>query len=158
MPNTRTPIAQAARLLRAAAKDIKDCHTRGDEDWTGELEALAAHDEHLAAAQALELIEKPGDDLTKRLIAACRHTTLTWEDRRAVGEAIARLQTTKPAQEDAVDSVRQAIRDYHFALDNRVHGILAANKALKAVEAALGTHWVQGKELAARAVPHQASQ
>ena len=54
MPNTRTPIAQAARLLRAAAKDIKDCHTRGDEDWTGELEALAAHDEHLAAAQAQE--------------------------------------------------------------------------------------------------------
>ena len=54
MTTTPTPIAQAARLLRAAAKDIKDCHTRGDEDWSGEPEALAAHDEHLAVAQALE--------------------------------------------------------------------------------------------------------
>ena len=42
------------RLLHAAAKDIKDCHTRGDEDWTGEPEALASHDEHLAAARVLE--------------------------------------------------------------------------------------------------------
>lgn len=153
MTPTSTPIAQAVRLLRAAAKDIKDCHTRGDEDWSGEPEALAAHDEHLAAAQALELIEQPGDDLTKRLIAACRHTTLTWEDRRAVGEAIARLQTTTPAQGDAVEPVRQAIRDYYFALDSRMHGILAADKALKAIESALGTHWVQGQELAARAKP-----
>ncbi len=153
MTTTSTPIAQAVRLLRTAAKDIKDCHTRCDEDWSGEPEALAAHDEHLAAALALELIEQPGDDLTKRLIAACRHTTLTWEDRRAVGEAIARLQATTPAQEDAIEPVRQAIRDYYFALDNRMHGILAADKALKAIEAALGTHWLQGKELAARASP-----
>ena len=51
------------------------------------------------------------------------------------------------------DSVRQAIRDYHFALDNRQHGGLAADKALMAIEAALGTRWVQGKELAARAAP-----
>ena len=200
MTPTSTPIAQAVRLLRAAAKDIKDCHTRGDEDWAGEPEALAAHDEHIAVAQALELIEQPIDDLSKRLIATCRHALLTWEDRKALGEAIARLQAATPAQhhvlrdllnrrpainvgldlayarwnaecyqvmgaqanaaandtppqEVAYAHVRQAIRDYHFALDSRMHGILAADKALKAIEAALGTHWVQGKELAARAAP-----
>lgn len=102
MNTTPTPIAQAVRLLRAAAKDIKDCHTRGNDDWTGEPEALAAHDEHLAAAQALELIEQPGDDLSKRLIAACRHDMLTWEDRKAVGEAIALLQSATPAQLNAL--------------------------------------------------------
>lgn len=114
MTTTSTPIAQAVRLLRAAAKDIKDCHTRGGNDWTGEPEALAAHDEHLAAALALEQLIAP-------------------------------------------DPVRQAIRDYHFALDSRMHGILAADKALKAIEAALGTHWVQGKELAARATTGSAA-
>ncbi|MEG0000598.1 hypothetical protein [Comamonas sp.] len=56
-------------------------------------------------------------------------------------------------QEDALLQVQQAIHDYHFELDCRKHGILAADKALKAIEAALGTHWVQGKELAARAAP-----
>ncbi len=108
MLTTSTRIAQAVRLLRAAAKDIKDCHTRGDEDWAGEPEALAAHDEHIAVAEALEQLV-------------------------------------------ATDLVRQAIRDYHFALDCRVHGILAADKALKAIEDALGTHWVQGSEIAERA-------
>ena len=107
MTTTPTPIAQAVRLLRAAAQDIKECHTRGDNDWTGEPEALAAHDEHLAAAQALEQLIAP-------------------------------------------DPVRQAIRDYHFALDKRQHGGLAADRALMAIEAALGTRWVQGQELAAR--------
>lgn len=53
-------------------------------------------------------------------------------------------------------AVRQAVRDYHFDLDNRVHGVLAADKALKAIEAALGTHWVQGKERAARAARGEA--
>ena len=102
MTTTSTPIAQAVRLLRAAAKDIKDCHTRGDEDWAGEPEALAAHDEHIAVAQALELIEQPIDDLSKRLIATCRHALLTWEDRKAVGEAIALLQATPRSQADAL--------------------------------------------------------
>ena len=108
MITTPSPIAQAVRLLRAAAKDIKDCHIRGDDDWTGEPEALAAHDEHLTAAQALEQLIAP-------------------------------------------DPIRQAIRDYHFALDTRQHGGLAANQALKAIQAALGSHWVEGQELAARA-------
>jgi hypothetical protein len=55
------------------------------------------------------------------------------------------------------DAVRQAIRDYHFALDNRQHGGVAADQALKAIEVALGTHWVQGKERAARAATGSAA-
>lgn len=48
------PITQAVRLLRAAAQDLRECHTRGNEDWTGEAAAKAAHDEHMAVAEALE--------------------------------------------------------------------------------------------------------
>lgn len=59
MSTTPAPIAQAVRLLREAAKDLKDCHTRGDGDWAGEPEALAAHDEHIAAAEALEQYARP---------------------------------------------------------------------------------------------------
>lgn len=59
MTTTPTPIAQAVLLLRAAAQDLKDCHTRGDGDWAGEPEALAAHDEHIAAAEALEQYVRP---------------------------------------------------------------------------------------------------
>ena len=60
-------------------------------------------------------------------------------------------------QENALHQVQQAIRDYHLALDNRQHGALAADKTLMAIEAALGTRWVQGKELAARATTGSAS-
>lgn len=52
-----------------------------------------------------------------------------------------------------INSVHQVIRDYHFALDTRQHGGVAADQALRAIEAALGTRWVQGHELAARATP-----
>ncbi len=48
--------------------------------------------------------------------------------------------------------VLQAIRDYHFALDSREHGGVAADRALNAIQAALGMPWRQGVEKAARAV------
>ena len=40
-----------------------------------------------------------------------------------------------------------AIRDYHFALDNREHGAVAMDKALNEIESALGLPWRQGEEL-----------
>lgn len=51
------PIANAARLLREAAEELKNCHTleATGHDWTGEPEAKAAYDEHMATANALEL-------------------------------------------------------------------------------------------------------
>ena len=55
------------------------------------------------------------------------------------------------AQADARDAVSQAVRDYHFALDTRQHGGVAAGKALGAIQEALGLNWVQGAEASARA-------
>ena len=52
---------------------------------------------------------------------------------------------------DARDAVTQAVRDYHFALDNRQHGGVAAERAIDAIQTALGLHWVQGAEASTRA-------
>lgn len=47
--------ARAAELLRESAADLKLCHTVGvSDDWTGEEDAKAAHDEYLAVAAAIE--------------------------------------------------------------------------------------------------------
>lgn len=51
---------------------------------------------------------------------------------------------------DAVQAVRMAIRDYHYALDTRQHGGVAQGKAVGAIEEALGMPWKRGVELAAR--------
>lgn len=42
--------------------------------------------------------------------------------------------------------VETAIRDFHFALDSRQHGDVAAHKALSAIQQALGMEWRQGEE------------
>ena len=47
-------------------------------------------------------------------------------------------------------AIRQAIADYHLALDNREHGGVAADNALASIENALNLRWVQGAEKAKR--------
>lgn len=51
--------------------------------------------------------------------------------------------------------IEQAIRDYHFALDNREHGGVAAGKAIDAIEELLGRPWRQGEETALRSLKGQ---
>lgn len=48
-------------------------------------------------------------------------------------------------------TIQQALRDYHFALDSRQHGGLAADQALNTIAQAMDMHWQQGKEAARRA-------
>ena len=61
------------------------------------------------------------------------------------------------AQEDArLRLVRQAVRDFHYALDNRKHGGVAAGAAMNAIELALNMYWQQGQEADRRA--NQAAQ
>ncbi|WP_407715756.1 hypothetical protein ACJJWD_09375 [Comamonas testosteroni] len=61
------------------------------------------------------------------------------------------------AQEDArLRLVRQAVRDFHYALDNRKHGGVAAGAAMNAIELALNMYWQQGQEADRRA--NQATQ
>lgn len=95
MTTTSTPIAQAVRLLRAAAKEIKDCHTRGDDDWSGEPEALAAHDEHLELAKTLEQLGETArafpamtQELEKILGTMCFQTISLSQILRAGGQEI----------------------------------------------------------------------
>lgn len=54
-----TPIQDACRLLREGAAELKNGHTLAStcHDWTGEPEAKAAYDEHMAAADALERLQ-----------------------------------------------------------------------------------------------------
>lgn len=67
-PAAATPpapaIADAARLLRAAAHELQQSHTtsRDRNDWTGEEGAKASYDEHMAAAAALEGMGQPQAD------------------------------------------------------------------------------------------------
>ena len=67
----------------------------------------------------------------------------------ATREAVIALWNRRPTSADA--AVKQAVRDYHFALDTRQHGGVAAGKALDAIQSALGMHWKQGAESATRA-------
>lgn len=48
-------------------------------------------------------------------------------------------------------AIRQAIADYHYALDTRQNGSVAAGNALARVCQALDMHWEQGAEAARRA-------
>lgn len=58
---------------------------------------------------------------------------------------------TPPARKPSeLDQIRQAIRDYYFALDTRQHGGEEQRKAFDVIEEALGMHWVQGKEAESR--------
>ena len=63
------------------------------------------------------------------------------------------LLYTAPAasEQDALRLVRQAVRDFHYALDNRKHGGVAAGAAMNAIELALNMYWQQGQEADRRA-------
>lgn len=52
---------------------------------------------------------------------------------------------------EKLGKVAQAVRDFHYAMDTRQHGTVAAGRALDAVQTALGMNWVLGAEAARRA-------
>lgn len=51
----------------------------------------------------------------------------------------------------ALATIEQALRDYHFALDSRQHGGVAADQALSTIAQTMGMRWKQGDETARRA-------
>lgn len=150
-----------------------------DQDFENQaaLAALTPHAEELlalaqASKQILALVQLPAPAATDAQLLAlnegeryfsespskypeCGHGTQYHAGAPGVlAFARAALSLAGPSrrpQEDELNQVRQAIRDYHFALDTRQHGGLAANQALEAIQAALGFHWVAGQEFAARA-------
>ncbi|MFM9867093.1 hypothetical protein [Achromobacter xylosoxidans] len=61
---TQHPIDEAICLLSAEAESIRECHTPGCDrnDWTGESEAKAAHDNMMRVAAALSKLRSPVAD------------------------------------------------------------------------------------------------
>lgn len=61
---TQHPIDEAIGLLTAEAESIRECHTPGCDrnDWTGESEAKAAHDNMMRVAAALSKLRAPVAD------------------------------------------------------------------------------------------------
>ncbi|MFM0095608.1 hypothetical protein PQQ87_08345 [Paraburkholderia nemoris] len=49
-----------------------------------------------------------------------------------------------------LEEIKQAVRDYHYALDTRQHGGIAQDRAFNAICKTLGMHWQQGAEKARR--------
>lgn len=47
---------------------------------------------------------------------------------------------------DRADQVEQALREYHFALDNREHGGVACSSFVGRIEAILQMPWISGQE------------
>ena len=130
------PIAIACRLLRDGAAELKNCHTLAatGHDWTGEPEAKAAYDEHMATADALERVhaklkvyEDLGDagsdvQLLRMGYAAAR---LEIESLRARSAAPAGecppLPLPKVFQGDALSSNARAGSDYYNADQMRAY-------------------------------------
>lgn len=73
--------------------------------------------------------------------------SLRW-NRRACAAAPAEPPAT-PLRE-VLEQIKQAIKDYHYALDTRQHGGVAQDKAYRAIEDAMGLPWRQGEEKARR--------
>lgn len=74
-------------------------------------------------------------------LQALRKKVATYEARDALG-------WLPPS---ALATIEQALRDYHFALDSRQHGGIAADQALNTIAQAMGMRWKQGEEAARRA-------
>lgn len=91
----------------------------------------------------------------RHVIALCESVEAknkgTTEFERGMRTAAKRIRKEMDISAQARDAARQAIRDYHYALDDRQHGGAAAGKAVDAIQNAFDMHWVPGKEFAARA-------
>lgn len=122
------PIARAVDILREAAADLKLCHTVGvSDDWTGEEDAKAAHDEYLAVATALERGAQAGAlQAVKLPPLPKRHgffeneqTTAGWTAEQVIAYARSALAATQPnaapAAEVATNGAPYGIIDPDYA-------------------------------------------
>lgn len=70
-----------------------------------------------------------------------------------VAQVMAAATNAAPAlleERGKLNRIREALRDYHYALDRREHGGLAAARLVDAMSEILAMPWVQGEELAKR--------
>lgn len=75
-----------------------------------------------------------------------RALVMSWVETDEARQARAENHRKRSEQNDTGDTlqnVRAAVEEYYYALDTRQHGEVAQDKAIKAIEAALGMHWVE---------------
>jgi hypothetical protein len=65
--------------------------------------------------------------------------------------ALQALAAEKDSEIAALKAIKQAISDYHYALDTRQHGGVAQDRAFSAICNALDMHWTSGAEKSRRA-------
>lgn len=76
-------------------------------------------------------------------------------DAQHEAKQLARVLATTQSAVQEMNAIKQAIREYHFALNSRMHGGVAAGNAIRSIEAALGMDWKQGKEAETQAAKAQ---
>ena len=91
-------------------------------------------DEHGAIAHIKTMItgqpkqvEKYDNTLTKRLIIAARRNALTWADRIAIGEAIAKITPSAEAQEPVYEGGRESVEDARAIVESFGPGVEGLN-------------------------------
>lgn len=155
----------------------EEAEAQAKQDVTGAI--LSALASHVAAAQgaafrqgveaAAEVCSAYADQRERELPHAGYGTT-GWQMVRALVagarwciDAIHALPTpaafAAPEPDDTAGKMREvehAIADYHYALDARQHGGVAAHRAVEAIERALGRQWVRGAEARRRSVGESA--
>lgn len=112
-------------------------------DFVG-IEHHALHDARHEAKQLAKALPLYSAGIEAEL-QALRKKVATYEARDALG-------WLPPS---ALATIEQALRDYHFALDSRQHGGVAADQALNTIAQTMGMHWKQGEEAARRAATKQ---
>ncbi|NUB17345.1 hypothetical protein GAY28_36655 [Azospirillum brasilense] len=118
---------RGAKSMNLSAED--DFRELYDAALDGKLEA--GHLARLAVDEVRNSTDDPVDGLTVLFNALLADAALT-------------------PQPDPLGKVRQAIADYHYALDTRQHGGTAAHQAIDAIKAHLGITWEPGAEKARR--------
>lgn len=130
----RTAQSQYKRLLQAAGTASEQAQTK--RDLSDSLEVI----EHAVQNSLLSLTTPDSVDHAREL-QALRKKVATYEARDALG-------WLPPS---ALATIEQALRDYHYALDSRQHGGVAADQALSTIAQTMGMRWKQGEEAARRA-------
>ena len=152
-----TPTAQAAESVPAVDEfqPCPSCFGKGvdgdTDDYGRTIDVTCGECEGSGRAKVKEATEPKNAPsryrdkctLGGRCLGGCLVTEPCYHAARAPADSVL---------EDAAQlaKITQAIRDYHFALDNREHGGVAMARAWNAICDVLNMDWVQGAESAAR--------
>jgi hypothetical protein len=156
------PLIEIVPMSRKGEQPCGECHLRPGEtcDVCGACAAATEQDDLALLKREVDsclyghltvdkrLLKRLLDALAARQPAQAPAPGLQWiqatpaewvavQDARTAGSTVAAVLAT----------VRQAVREYHQALDRRAHGGVAQDAAMHKIEAALGQPWVQGATL-----------